>query len=395
MIPELRRAFNERFTAEGYARFLDDVARRTGVPIEFRISETPCFFPAALMSELAETGRTLIRQLVGNREYMRASDRTIPPEFNAPGESEHPLFVQVDFGLTRDSNGRIAPKLVELQAFASLYAFQAALAEQYRDSWALSENLQTFMSGLTRESYDALLARALLNGHAPENVVLMEIDPSHQKTRPDFALTEQRFGIRAVDIAEIEKQGRVLIYRREGRRIPIARIYNRTILDELTRRGLQPPFDYREPLDVEWAGHPNWYFRISKFSLPWLRHEAVPRAWFLNEIDGLPGARDDYILKPLYSFAGTGIVFAPTDAELAGVPERDRDTYLVQERVRFAPVIETPHGRTQVEIRIMYLWIDELVPVLPLLRMGRGKMMGVDQNRDMEWVGASAALIDV
>ena len=393
MIPSLRRAFNERFTAEGYQRFLDDVARRVGVPIEFRISETPCFFPASLMRELADTGRDLIHQLVDNPAYMRASDATIPSEFTAPGEGEHPLFIQVDFGLTRDAEGRIVPKLVELQAFASLYQFQAALAEQYRESWQLPDDLDVFMSGLTRERYDALVGRALLNGHAPENVVLMEIDPARQKTRPDFVLTEQRFGIRAVDIAEIEKDGRSLFYRRDGRRVPIARIYNRTILDELTRKQLPSPFDYREPLDVEWAGHPNWYFRISKFSLPWLRHPSVPRAWFLNELDGLPGDADDYILKPLYSFAGTGIKFSPTAEDLAAIPEADRDKYLIQERMRFEPVIETPHGATQVEIRIMYLWIDELVPVLPLLRMGRGKMMGVDQNRNLEWVGASGALM--
>ena len=393
MIPPLRRAFNERFTAEGYQRFLDDVARRVGVPIGFRICETPCFFPAELMRELDETGRALIHQLVDNPEYMRASDATIPPEFNAPGEGEHPLFLQVDFGLTRDAAGRIVPKLVELQAFASLYGFQAALAEQYRESWHLPDDLDVFLGGLSREAYDALVGRALLNGHDPEQVVLMEIDPAHQKTRPDFALTEQRFGIRAVDIAEIEKEGLSLFYRRDGRRVPIRRIYNRTILDELQRKRLAPPFDYREPLDVEWAGHPNWYYRISKFSLPWLRHASVPRAWFLNELEQLPGDAEDFILKPLYSFAGTGITFAPTAEDLAAIPERDRNQYLIQERVRFDPVIETPHGPTQVEIRIMYVWLDALVPVLPLLRMGRGKMMGVDQNRNLEWVGASGALI--
>jgi hypothetical protein len=221
----------------------------------------------------------------------------------------------------------------------------------------------------------------------------MEIDPEHQKTRPDFALTETQYGIRAVDIGEIVRDGRSIFYRRDGALVPIARIYNRTILDELIRKGLTPPFDYRDELDVEWAGHPNWYFRISKFSLPWLRHECVPRSWFLSELERLPDHRDDYVLKPLYSFAGAGITFGPTDAEIDAIPSSDRDKYLLQERVRFEPVIETPEGMTQVEIRMMYLWIDRLTPVLPLLRMGRGKMMGVDQNRNLSWVGASAGLI--
>ena len=393
MIPSLRHAFNAAFTDEGHARLVDEVQRRAGGPIEFRVSETPCFFSTALMTELAEIGRELVEQLTGNPEYRRASHATIPPEFNAPGEGDHPLFVQVDFGLTHDGAGNLRPKLVELQAFASLYGFQPSLAEAYQDAWRLPGDLQVFLGGLTRASYDALVGKALLNGHDPENVVLMEIDPDHQKTRPDFAITEERWGIRAVDLNRITKEGRSLFYERDGRRVPITRIYNRTILDELIRKGLKAPFDYRDELDVEWAGHPNWYFRISKFSLPWLRHECVPRARFLHEIDTLPEDRENYILKPLYSFAGTGIIFAPTDADIDAIPAADRDKYLLQERVRFDPVIETPHGPTQVEIRIMYLWTDHLTPVLPLLRMGRGKMMGVDQNRNMSWVGASGALM--
>ena len=393
MIPSLRRAFNERYTAEGYAAFLNAVRARCGVPIEFRISETPCFFESALVDELADTGRVLIHQLVDNPEYIRASNATIPPEYNVPGEGGRPLFIQVDFGLVRDASGRVRPKLVELQAFPSLYGFQPELAETYRDSWGLPQDLQVFCGGRTREAYDDLMRGVLLNGHDPEEVVLMEIDPDHQKTRPDFAITERRWGVRAVDLGAIRREGRGLFYERDGRRVKIARIYNRTILDELQRKNLRLPFDYRDELDVEWAGHPNWYFRISKFSLPWLRHESVPRARFLNEIDHLPADREDLILKPLYSFAGTGIVFAPTDEQLAAIPASDRDKYLIQERVRFEPVIETPHGPTQVEIRVMYVWHDELTAVLPLLRMGRGKMMGVDQNRNLEWVGASGALM--
>ena len=393
MIAPLRRAFNERFTTAGYERFLADMGRRCGVPIDFRICETPCFLPAALVDELAATGRELVHQLIDNPEYRRASDATIPAQFKAPGEGDHPLFVQVDFGLVRDDAGRLRPKLVELQAFASLYAFQPALAETYRDSWQLPASLDVFCSGMSRDVYDGVIQRALLNGHAPEQVVLMEIDPRHQKTRPDFALTEARYGVRAVDIGEIMREGRRLFYMRDGNRVPIARIYNRTILDELVRKNLETPFDYRDDLDVEWAGHPNWYFRISKFSLPWLDHESVPRAWFLDEIDRLPADRENLILKPLYSFAGSGIVFAPTDAALAAIPDAERHNYLLQERMRFEPVIDTPHGPTQVEIRMMYVWLEELTPLLPLLRMGRGQMMGVSHNRNLAWVGASGALI--
>jgi len=393
VIPELRQSFNAGFDEARYRAFIDALQRRSGAEIHFRVSETPCFFPGELMDRLARTGGELIDQLLSNPEYRRASDATIPPEFHAPNEGDHPLFVQVDFGLVRGADGRVEPRLVELQAFASLYGLQRELADQYRESWGLSSDLRTFIGDLDDARYEALLRRAIVGAHDPAGVVLMEIDPDHQKTRPDFVVTERRLGVRAVDIRAIVQERRQLFYPANGRRVPIRRIYNRTIVDELVRRGVKPPFDYRDDLDVEWAGHPNWYFRISKFSLPWLRHPAVPRTWFLDRLESPPEDRENFVLKPLYSFAGSGIIFAPTDADLAAIPPERRHEYVLQERVRFTPLIETPHGPTQVEIRIMYIWLDRLTPVLPLLRMGRGKMMGVDHNRNMQWVGASAGLI--
>jgi hypothetical protein len=393
LLPDLRRRFNESFTPERYRAFVSDLERRCGGEIQFRVSETPCFFSRELMDRLAVTGMELVQQLMASVEYRRASDATIPAEFHAPDEGDHPLWLQVDFGLVRDASGRLEPKLVELQAFASLYGFQRAFAQQYRESWSLPDDLDVFLGGFDDRSYDALLARAIVGDHDPEQVVLMEIDPDRQKTRPDFIETERRWGVRAVDITSLVKEGRRLFYQRDGRRVPIERIYNRTIIDELVRREVKPPFDYRDDLDVEWAGHPNWYFRISKFSLPWLKHPSVPRTWFLDRLDQMPDDRENFVLKPLYSFAGAGVLFEPSDADLASIPAGLRHDYVVQERVRFTPVIETPHGATQVEIRIMYVWLEELKPVLPLLRMGRGKMMGVDHNKNLEWVGASGALI--
>ena len=393
MLPDLRRQFNAAFTAERYKAFVADLSRRLGDEIHFRVSETPCFFPSDLMDRIAATGADLVKQLMANAEYRRASDGAIPPAFNAPGEGDHPIWLQVDFGLVREPDGRLGPRLVELQGFASLYGFQRAFAQQYRESWNLPGELGIFLSGLDDRSYDALLARAIVAGHDPEQVILVDIDPDHQKTRPDFVETERRWGVRAVDIRALVKEGRELLYPRDGRLVPVRRIYNRAIVDELVRRHVTLPFDYRDDLDLEWAGHPNWYFRISKFSLPWLKHPSVPRTWFLDELKEMPADRENFVLKPLYSFAGAGIIFEPTDADLATIPTERRHDYVVQERVRFTPVIDTPHGPTQVEIRIMYVWLDRLIPVLPLLRMGRGKMMGVDHNRNLEWVGASAALI--
>jgi hypothetical protein len=201
--------------------------------------------------------------------------------------------------------------------------------------------------------------------------------------------------VRAIDTSEVEREGARLFYRRDGVRTRIRRIYNRVIPDELERRRIALPFDYRDDLEVEWTGHPAWYFRISKFSIPFLDDPSVPKTWFLNELDRLPDDRERFLLKPLFSFAGGGIVFAPTDADVAAIPEAERRNYILQERIAFTPVIDTPYGATQVEVRIMYVWTSPGAPsaVLPLLRMGRGKMMGVDHNKGLRWVGASAAFI--
>jgi hypothetical protein len=193
-----------------------------------------------------------------------------------------------------------------------------------------------------------------------------------------------------MDPRDVIVRGRTLWRRNAGREVPIRRIFNRVIPDELDRTGHPMAFDYRDDLDVEWIGHPAWYFRLSKSAIPWLTHSSVPRTWRLDTVDALPAASAELVLKPLFSFAGGGIVFAPTDADLAAIPAADRHLYLLQEKMRFAPVIDTPHGATQAEVRIMYVWTDRLRAVLPLIRMGRGQMMGVAHNRGLAWVGASA-----
>ena len=365
------------------------MAERCGAPIEFRLAETPCFFPKALLEQMARYGAELIYQLE-TPEYHKASSRAIPPEFNVPNETPHPMFIQVDFGLVKDASGAFQPKLVELQGFPSLYAYQAVLSQVYLEIFELDKNLRYLHGGMDWESYQTLLRQAIVGKHDPQNVILMEIDPLHQKTLPDFLVTEKLLGIPTVEITDIEKQGRGLFYKKDGKRIPIRRIYNRAIVDELVRKKLKLYFRFDEELDVEWAGHPNWYFRMSKFSLPYLRHKSVPKTYFLDRVSELPDL-EKYVLKPLFSFAGLGVLINPTKEDLAAIPKDKRGDYILQERMEFEPVIETPFGGTKAEIRIMYIWVDKLLPVLTIVRMGRGKMMGVDHNKNMEWVGSSAA----
>lgn len=394
MIPALRETFNRNFLPERYHQLLKDLENASGTPIAFRVSETPCFFPKALLDKMAEYGRELVLQLVNNPEYLSASDRTIPRQYYVPEESPRPMFLQVDFGLVRDSNGELQPKLVELQAFPSLYSYQPVLAKQYIQSYGLSPGLGIYLGGHDHDSYCKLMRELIVAGRDPENVILLEIQPEEQKTLCDFLLTQRELGIAIVDILKLKKHGTRFFYEKNGCETEVHRIYNRCIVDELQRKKTSLPVDLTEPAEVEWAGHPNWYYRISKFSIPFLKHDCVPKTWWLDQNSTVPHDNENYILKPLYAFAGFGIKFSPTQEDVNAIPMEERHNYILQERLRFEPVIKTPHGMTQVEVRIMYVWPEggEITPVLPLLRMGRGLMMGVDHNRNLEWVGGSAAL---
>ena len=393
MIPSYRQDFNARFTPEKYEQLRREMASRCGMEVPFALCETPCFFPDALVGRMSEDGKALIRQLVENPEYRARSSASIPSKFRVPNEPPHPMFIQVDFGLVRDAAGELQPKLVELQAFPSLYAYQPVLAQAYIDVFGLDPNLRYYLSGLDSASYRHLLRDAIVAGHDPANVILLEVHPEEQKTRPDFLLTEKLLGIRTVCITKIRKHGRRLFYEEAGKQVPIERIYNRAIVDELERKGIVLPFDFRDDLDVEWAGHPNWYFRMSKYSIPYLHHPSVPRTWFLDQLPEIPADLDNFVLKPLYSFAGLGVIIAPSQDDIDAIPHAKRSEYILQERLNFTPVVETPYGTTKTELRIMYVWLSELVPVMTIVRMGRGLMMGVDHNKNMAWVGSSAALV--
>lgn len=380
MIPSHRQWFNANYSADKYARFLALLEERCGDPPLFRHSETPVFLPAELIDRMARYGREMVEQLLANPEYDRASREAIPERYRVPNESPVPRFVQADFGL--DQN--LDPKLVEIQGFPTLYAYQPVMADCYREAYGLDERLRAVLT----DDYHAIVWRAIIGECDPAEVVLMEVDPAHQKTRHDFLWTERNYGVRTVDIRGIRKEGRRLVH--DG--VPIRRIYNRAIVDELERKGVELAFDWRDDLDVEWAGHPNWFFRLSKFSLPYLNHPAVPRTVFFDRA-GEVEHPERYVLKPLYSFAGLGVIVGPTREQLAAVPREARGEYILQERVDFRPVIETPFGMTKIEVRIMYIWAGEMRPVNVIVRTGRGAQMGVDHNKGLAWVGASAGFV--
>ena len=398
MIPGLRRAYNAAYRDATYTGYQAGLERLAGCPIGFRLAETPLFLPPVLRDQIVATGLDIVRMLA-TPEHQAWSLAALPSDFDVPRCDDHPLFLQVDFALARDpdlAGHPVVPRLIELQGFPSLYAFQLFQGQALASDSPGGHDLGFLLSGLDADGYVALLARALLADHEPESVVLLELDPERQKTLADFRLTERLWGIRTVDAGAVEVRGRELWYRHDGKRARIRRIYNRVVPDELRATSTALPFRFTDDLDVEWAGHPNWYFRWSKHSLPWLRHHAVPEAHLLSELDSPPEDLDRWVLKPLFAFAGAGVNVDISAPDLAAIPEARRGQMLLMRKVDYEPLLDTVDGRrSKVEIRLMLVWPrgDEApTPVTTLVRLSQGAMMGVDFNRDRTWVGSSTSL---
>ncbi len=393
MIASLRRAYNASYTNDRYSEYCRRLAQRAGLEIPFRLAETPVFLPPELRDEMVSASLELFRQL-SRPEALKRSEAAVPERFDVPGCDPLPTFAATDFAVARLADGSLAPKLIELQAFPTLYAFQPVQCEELALLCPDPGHMGWFLSGLGETSYKKVVGDAILAGVPPENVVLLDLDPPRQKTAIDFAFTEQFWGVRAVDPREIEKRGRRLWYRCDGTATRILRIYNRLIFDELEAKGVELPFPLTEPLEVSWAGHPNWYFRWSKHCLPELKHPVVPHSFLLSDLPTPPRDLSNWVLKPLFSFAGSGVKVEVTEEDLAAVAPEQRAHTLLMRKVDYAPAIETVDGNfSKVEIRLMFVWKDgRPFPVTTLARLSQGKMMGVDYNKDKTWVGSSGCL---
>jgi hypothetical protein len=395
MDPRLRPKFNADFTQEKYAALLRCVNEGERWPADFRLSETPIFLTREFTVEVAQAAQK-IADLTRTPEFARHAASAIPKGMEVPNESAHPNFLVVDFGICSEGN-RLVPRLIELQAFPSLYAFQLLELHCLRGAYpAIPRNWTSSFGGIKDDTYVTLLKRTILADAEAENVILLEIEPEKQKTRIDFACTETLLGVRPICLTKIIKRDRQLFYFRNGREVRIERIYNRVIFDELLRRpDLDLPFSFQEELDVTWVGHPNWYFRISKHSLPFLKTEHTSPAFFADEFPPNESLAD-YVLKPLYSFAGLGVDMDPTKEKLAEV--ENPHEWILQKKVTYAEFVPTVDGlKSKAEIRMMFLWPNgDKRPTLVnnLVRMSQGKMMGVDFNREKTWVGSSIALHD-
>jgi hypothetical protein len=399
MNPELRRLFNAAYTPDLYRNYVGRLEAWLDVKIPFRIAETPFFIPHALRKKLATAAREIVAQ-ISEPSVIEAMKTAIPPALDVPRVDALSNCLQIDFAIVRGEDGELTGKVVELQGFPSLYALMVlqteAMSEELKKIPGLEGPWSLYYSGHDKRSFVARFKEALLDGHDPEEVVLLDLEPKSQKTYADFVATEQLTGVQAIGPDDIKREGLRLYRKKAGKRIPIKRIYNRVVFDELENKAIELPFDYREDLDVTWFPHPNWYWLWSKYTLPHVNHPAVPKATYVSDLKEWPSDLSGYVLKPLFSFAGSGVKVDPTIADLEAIPENERPGWILQEKIVYEPALKMPGGEgVKAEVRMMFLRApSQPVPelVLNLVRLSRGKMLGVDHNKDFDWVGGSIGI---
>jgi glutathionylspermidine synthase len=201
-----------------------------------------------------------------------------------------------------------------------------------------------------------------------------------------------------VCLSEIFVKQQDLFYKRNGVEHKIERIYNRIVWDELEKQSGDIQEKGRlllQPLNIEWVTHPNHFYRISKYLLPLLTSSFVPKAYFLSALKKIPTDLENYVLKPLFSYAGQGVIIDVKQADITGI--QDPENWILQEKVEYASIIETPTGPAKAEIRLFYLLdqnTNQYIATLNLARISKGKMIGVSYNANATWVGGSIAYFE-
>lgn len=397
MIKELRTQFNENFTDEKYKSYLHDLDSKHPGAIEFRIAETPIFISKDFTKKIIDACEAIVDVIVDD-SFKSLTAKAIPAHETVPHENAHTHFIAFDFGICENLSGDLEPQLIEMQGFPTLFGFQIYQPEILKKHFTIPENFDNYLSGYNKESYINLLKEIIIGEHPIENVILLEINPHQQKTRIDFYCTQDHLNIPIVNLTDLIQEDKKLFYKNNnGKKILVKRIYNRIIFDELLQQKdmLGKFVDLTQDLDVEWVPHPNWFYRISKYTLPFIKHPYVPETFFLNKIKTLPTDPENFVLKPLFSFAGQGVIIDVVKADIENV--KDPENWILQRKVKYAEVITTPDTPAKAEIRIFYFWKDgwqRPIAVNNLARLSKGKMIGVRYNADKQWVGGSVAFFE-
>lgn len=397
MKTEMRKWYNENFTKERYDAYMDELNSLFPGHHTFRVAETPVFIDKAFKEKMLSACESIVDVIV-KPDFKKITANAIPSEIKVPNENDYTDFIAFDFGVCENEKGELEPQLIEMQGFPTLFAYQIYDDEITRRHFNIPENYSAYLNNFNKESYTKILRDIILGDHHAENVILLEIFPYQQKTRIDFFCTQDALGIPIVCLTELIKHGKKLFYLKDGKEVEVKRIYNRVIFDDLqqqTEEVQQMDKILFEDLDVEWVPHPNWFYRISKYTLPFIHHPYVPETKFLSDVNTIPSNLENFVLKPLFSFAGQGVVIDVTEDDIKKI--EDPHNWILQRKVKYADVIATPDVPAKAEIRIFYFWKKgEPRPVATsnLARLSKGKMIGVRYNQDKEWVGGSLAYFE-
>ncbi|WP_297704463.1 hypothetical protein [uncultured Eudoraea sp.] len=398
MIKEYRKAYIEEFTQEKYQALMDDLKQRFGTVPGFKVAETPIFIPHKLRQRLFDATADIMK-VINRPDFKELTQGAFyNDEIIVPNEDDHPKFIQMDFGICLDEQGELTPKLIELQGFPSLFYYQEALARTYRRHFDIPEGFSIHPNSITHAEFLELLRSEIVGDTDPKQVVILEVEPEKQATAIDFKATEIRLGVKTLCLTKLKKRGKTLFYLDEdGIEVKIEKIYNRVIFDELYQRPeLKREFHFVDEVDVEWIGHPNWFFRISKYLMPFLKGDYVPKSYLLDKLESLPSDLQNYVLKPLYSFAGTGVQINVTKEIIDALP--NKANYMLQEKVAYHPVVDTLDVPAKCEIRIMLIRsskTNSMQIISNLVRLSKGEMVGVRHNKDKIWVGSSAGFFEI
>ncbi|MGZ5287813.1 MAG: hypothetical protein ACXWB9_11530, partial [Flavisolibacter sp.] len=317
MIPQLRKLYNEDFTEKKYLDFVEAMNALYPGHLEFRMAETPVFIPASFKQQLISACESII-DVIRTPKYAGKSKAAIPEHLSVPGEDAHPHCIAFDFGVCKNAEGGLEPQLIEMQGFPSLFAWQVLLPEVHAKYLYQPEGYSVYLNGYNRDTYIDLLKRIIIADENPEQVILLEILPHQQKTRVDFYATEELLGIQTVCLTEVILEGRDLYYKKNGKKIQVKRIYNRVIFDDLYQQSAEVQEKgkiFQQELNLTWVPHPNWFYRLSKYTLPFIDHPNVPHTRFLDQ-QQLPADLENYVVKPLFSFAGQGVIIDVTKEEI-------------------------------------------------------------------------------
>ena len=390
----LRAKFNAAFTEKAYETYLKQIDALAPETLGFRVAETPIFVPKDFTKKMLDAGEAII-DVITAPNFKALTERSIPSNFNVPGEDDHTQFLVLDFGICRNTDGQLEPQLIEMQGFPTLFAFQAAHTAITATYAQVPANFNAYLNGYNETSYNDALKDIIVGDLDAAEVILLEIYPDEQKTKIDFCCTSSLLGIQTVCLTKLRADGSQLYYEKNGAKQIVKRIYNRLIFDDLdSQTDVVHHLDFSKNYDVQWVPHPNWFYRISKYTLPFIQHPYVPETFFLNEVVA-PLQLQNYVLKPLFSFAGMGVVIDVTQEDIDKI--KDPENWILQKKVMYDPIIATLDEPAKAEIRLFYFWKDEWerpVAVHNLARLSKGKMIGTRYNKDKTWVGGTVAYFE-